>query len=189
MLICARISRILYFQQPSVKTSRPCFALLSFFLLYQQSYALDSDREQDINILSDTAIVNDKTGVTIYSGRVTIDQGTLHIAADEVKVVMSEREVLQFIASMKPQSEGLAHYEQQQQQNNDLVSADAKTITYFLQEERLHLAGKAYLKQSRDSFAGDLLHYDIAKGIVEATGGSEKSGDRVHVVISPKLAD
>ena len=175
-------------EKTPVKTLRLrlCLIIFSCILVYQPCQALDIDREQDINILSDTAIVNNNTGITIYSGRVTIDQGSLHIAADEVKVVMSESEVLQLIASMKPQSNELAHYEQQQQENNELVSADAKIITYFLQEERLHLVGDARLKQAQDTFTGDLLHYDMARGIVEAKGGSDKNDGRIHIKISPK---
>ena len=151
-------------------------------MLCQPSLALDSDRDKDINIRADAAIVDDKAGISIYSGSVKIDQGTLKISADVVKVIMKGSEVMQLIASMKPQSKSLAHFEQKQQKDQKLVSADAKTITYFFQEERLHLVGNAYLKQTRNSFSGELLYYDVAKGIVDVKG-------RVKIVISPKTSN
>ena len=150
------------------------------------SLALTSDREQSIKIQADAAVVDDNSGVTVYSGNVIINQGTLHISADEVRVIMNEREILQIIASMQPQSSALAHYEQMPDDDEELVSADAKMITYFLQEERLHLAGEAFLKQTQDTFSGDLLHYDLAKGIVDLKGGNIDTGGRVNITLTPK---
>ena len=155
-------------------------------LTSQAAFGLTADREQAIKIQADTAVVDDKKGITIYSGNVIIDQGTLHITADEVKVLMSEREVMQIIASMAPRSKKLAHYQQLPDDDEELVSADAEIITYFLQEERLHLAGNAYLKQTRDTFSGELLHYDVATGIVDLKGGSKTSSGRVQITLTPK---
>ena len=129
-------------------------------------------------------MVDDKLGVTIYSGNVIIDQGTLRITADEVKVLRSNREVLQIIASMTPESKKRAHYEQLPDGNEELVSADARIITYFLAEERLHLVGNAFLKQTRDTFSGEILHYDVSSGIVDLKGGS-KSNPRIKITIAP----
>ncbi|MBV1876878.1 MAG: lipopolysaccharide transport periplasmic protein LptA [Pseudomonadales bacterium] len=160
--------------------------LFLFIFWPSLGFSLNSDREQNIQIQADAAIVDDNTGITIYSGNVTIDQGTLHISADEVKVIMNEKEVLQVIASMEPKSSNLAHYEQQPEEDEALVSADAKVITYFLQEERLHLVGRALLRQTNDVFSGELLHYDLAKGIVDLRGGGKKSDGRVHITLTPK---
>ena len=160
-----------------------CLSVLSVSLPLQ-SHALSSDRQQAINIQADSAMVDDKLGVTIYSGNVIIDQGTLRITADEVKVLRSNREVLQIIASMAPESKKRAHYEQLPDGNEELVSADARIITYFLAEERLHLVGNAFLKQTRDTFSGEILHYDVSSGIVDLKGGS-KSNPRIKITIAP----
>ncbi|MBL4681224.1 MAG: lipopolysaccharide transport periplasmic protein LptA [Pseudomonadales bacterium] len=156
---------------------------LSLLIWAQLGLALSSDQDKPIRIQADAATVDDKKGITIYSGNVSIDQGSLLITADTVKVIMSKQEVLQIIASMLPQSKELAHYEQESDKKKGLVSADAKMITYFLQEERIHLAGNAKLNQTGDIFSGDLLHYDLKKGIVELKGGHKK---RVNIVLKPK---
>ena len=98
---------------------------------------------------------------------------------------MSNREVVQVIAAMEPGTDDLAHYEQMPDNDERLVSADARTITYFLQEERLHLAGKARLQQTRNTFSGELLHYNLATGVVDLKGGSIKSGGRVNITLEP----
>ena len=81
-------------------------------------------------------------------------------------------------------SEELAHYQQQSNENMDMVVADARKITYLVQEERLHLAGDARLQQAQDVFTGQLLYYDLGRGIVnlKSSGGS----DKVNVTINPK---
>lgn len=158
------------------------YLILLVFLLPYQCLGLSDDRDKEINIEADVAIADDKSGIAVYSGNVTINQGSMHITADEVKVIRSEHKVLQIIASMKPGTDSLAHYEQLNDKNQP-VSADARKITYFLQEKRIHLAGNAKLKQAESSFSGELLHYDLSQGIVK--GGSETSGGRIKITLKP----
>ena len=157
--------------------------LLSASLLSQTAVALTSDRDQPITIEADSAYVDDVQGITIYTGNAIIVQGTLNINADKVKVIMSDSEVVQIIASTDSASKGLAHYEQMPEDDEALVSADAKIITYFIQEERLHLTGDAHLQQTQDKFSGELLYYDMTTGVVELKGG--KAG-RVAITLQPK---
>ena len=81
-------------------------------------------------------------------------------------------------------SEVLSHYEQQINELMEMVVADAKKITYLIQEERLHLSGDAQLQKVQDLFTGQLLSYDLKRGIVNlnSLGGS----DRVNMTITPK---
>ena len=58
-------------------------------------------------------------------------------------------------------------------------------ITYLVQEERLHLSGDARLQQTGDSFSGELLYYDVNRGIVDMKSGTG-AGDRIRMTISPK---
>ena len=161
-------------------------SVLIVFLFTGPASALESDREQDINIESNSMIADDQSGITTYSGKVTIDQGTLHIDADEVKVISNDTEVVQIVASMDTDSKDLAHYQQEADDNEGLVKANARVITYFLQDERMHLAGSAFLEQANDTFRGELLHYDLASGTVDLKGGSKENGGRVNVVLTPK---
>jgi lipopolysaccharide export system protein LptA len=160
------------------------FALYLLTLLPTFSYALETDREQPIRIQADAAIVDETKGSSVYKGNVIITQGTLEVTADEVEIFTADSEVIQIIAKTNKGSEVLAHYQQQTNDAMDMVVADAQKITYLVQEERLHLAGDARLQQVQDVFTGQLLYYDLGRGIVNlnSSGGS----DRVNMTITPK---
>ena len=150
--------------------------------------ALEDDRYQPITIQADGAIVDDSTGASVYRGNVVINQGTLHVSADEVEIFTADSEVIQIIAKTDENSSSLAHYEQQINANKDMVIADARKITYLVQEERLHLNGMARLQQIDDVFSGELLYYDISRGIVNLQSGNQE-GSRVNMTITPKKPD
>lgn len=158
--------------------------LLILAILAPEIRALESDNEQPIRIQADAAMVDENQGTSIYRGNVIITQGTLEVTADEVEIFTAESTVVQIIAKADKGSEQLAHYRQQVNAEKDMVFADARKITYLVQEERLHLAGNARLQQIEDVFKGELLYYDLARGIVNlsSTGGS----DRVNMTINPK---
>lgn len=146
------------------------------------AHALESDRDQTIEIQADAATLDESQGKSVYQGQVVITQGTLEVTAEEVEIHTVDSEVIQIIATAGTNE--LAHYQQQMNENREMVSAQAKKITYLVQEERLHLAGTASLRQVDDVFTGELLYYDMANGIVNlhSSGGS----DRVNMTISPK---
>jgi len=147
--------------------------------------ALKADREQNIRIQADAAVVDDKQGLSTYTGNVTVDQGTLHITADKVQIHRDRNEVVKVVASTADKSDRLAHYQQLPDENEALVEADAKEITWFVKEERLHLEGNARFRQTADtSFAGETIQYDARKGIVDARSAGDD--DRVETTFKPK---
>ena len=168
--------------------TRILLTLFGLFVTSSPSFALTSDRDEPISIEADSAFIDEVKGETIYEGSAIIRQGTLNITADKVRVIMSDSEVVQIIASMSSDSKDRAHYEQQPDDDEALVSADAKIINYFIQEERLHLTGDAHLQQTQDKFAGELLYYDMTTGVVELKSGktSEDKVGRVSITLQPK---
>ncbi len=151
----------------------------------EEARALASDREQPIHIQADAATIDDSSGSSLYTGNVIIEQGTLQINADEVEIISHEREVIQIVASTNPGSSNLAHYEQLPDDSEDRVYANARTITYLVKEEKLHLTGNATLKQMQDTFAGERLFYDVSQGILNLSSG-DKPGDRIRMTINPR---
>jgi lipopolysaccharide export system protein LptA len=168
-----------YFLLTRLRFAPYLLTLLPTFL-----YALETDREQPIRIQADAAIVDETKGSSVYKGNVIITQGTLEVTADEVEIFTADSEVIQIIAKTNKGSEVLAQYQQQTNEAMDMVVANARKITYLVQEERLHLAGDARLQQVQDVFTGQLLYYDLGRGIVNlsSSGGS----DRVNMTINPK---
>ena len=148
--------------------------------------ALTSDSKQPIHIQADAAVMDDAKGSSVYRGNVIVEQGTLQIKADEVEIITSDNEVIQIIASTDADSKSLAHFEQLPDDSKDRVYAEARKITYLVQEERLHLSGKATLKQTNDVLAGELIYYDIGRGIMSLK--SNGLHDRIDVIINPKAS-
>jgi lipopolysaccharide export system protein LptA len=152
------------------------------------AYALSSDQDELFHIQADGAEIDKGTGTSIYRGRVTIDQGTMHISADEIEIRTHDSEVIQIIARMNKDSKELAHYQQQPDDDAELIHADAKEINYMIQEEKLHLTGQAKLRQLPNQFEGELLQYDVKQGIVNLQGSvtpDNKSG-RINMTLNPK---
>ncbi len=162
--------------------------IAAFCLISGQAAALPSDQEQPFHIQADGAEIDESTGISVYRGRVNIDQGSMKILADEIEIHTHDSEVIQIIARMHDENDNLAHYEQLPEADKELITAEAREINYFIQEEKLHLIGKARLYQSPNSFEGELLHYDLQRGVVNLKGraASENDDGRINMILSPK---
>jgi lipopolysaccharide export system protein LptA len=165
-----------------------CSAIIAFSLACVDCMALGSDREQPFHIQADGAEINESTGISVYRGRVNIDQGSMQIRADEVEIHTHDSEVIQIVARMKEGATELAHYEQRPDEGEELISADASEINYLIQEDKLYLTGRAKLYQPPNSFEGELLHYDLQRGLVNLRGGGPANdGDgRINMILEPK---
>ncbi len=157
-------------------------ALPALLLIAPAGFALDQDRKEPIHIQADAAVIDEKSGVSTYTGNVTVNQGSLRIAADEVRIHSIEKEVTEIVATSIDGSDHLAHYEQLPEES-DLIVAVARTITYFVKDERLRLVGDAQLNQTeKKSFAGEVINYEAQNGLVKA----ESNGvGRVETIFIP----
>jgi lipopolysaccharide export system protein LptA len=54
------------------------------------TFALPSDRNQQLSLVADRATYNDKTGVTTYTGNVVIEQGTMKLQADSIVATLNQ---------------------------------------------------------------------------------------------------
>ncbi len=63
-----------------------------------------------------------------------------------------------------------------------MVNANASTITYHTQEERVDLEGAATLEQEGNTVTGDFIRYDIVAGKIDARAEGDS---RVSMEIKP----
>lgn len=150
--------------------------------------ALNSDGRMPIHIEADRAEINEEQGSSVYRGNVTIDQGTLRITADQIKILTAGSEIVQIVASGGQGSGKLAHYEQQPNPEQDPVYADAREILYQVREETLQLSGQARLQQATDTFRGELLRYHVRDGTVSlagSTGTDQEKPGRISISLTP----
>lgn len=150
--------------------------LLSIACNCTLSYALPTDRQQPIKIESDRAEQDEKKGTTTYEGSVVIIQGTIKINADKVTVFSDTNQVDKIVCVGNP-----AHYQQRPNAEDGLVLASAKTIQYYLANDKIKLLKNASLEQNGSVITGEKIDYDLKAEVVKATANKE----RVHMLIPP----
>ena len=145
--------------------------------------ALPSDANQPIRLLADRATYSERTGVTTYSGKVTIEQGTLKIAADNLTVNLdtNNRSIRSAVATGRP-----ATMQQVVTQEKGLARGQANRIDYNAVTGIVTLTGNARLTQAGSSFSGNTIRYSLSEGDVEAKAGA---GQRVELVFPPSGSD
>lgn len=160
----------------------PIRLLLSVVLLSalaSQAWALRSDRKQPIDIKANRVEVDQKTQTSHYIGNVHLVQGTLKISADDVMVYMVNGQLYKIVITGNP-----AHFQQQPENQKDVVTAQAQNMEYFANKERLLLRHHAQVNQGPNHFRGDFIEYDTLTSTVKAHKG-ENSKSRVHAIIQP----
>ena len=149
----------------------------ALLLLAGTALALPEDADQPIHIRADRAEVDQNAEKVVYRGSVQVDQGTMRVQAEEMTVEYREQKVVRITAHGTP-----ARYQQLLEADKGEVKADARTIVYHTQEERVDLQGDAFLSQGGNEIAGEHIRYDIVAGKVNAESGEQGP---VRVIVQP----
>ena len=160
-------------------------ALLSglLVLIPARSPALESDRQQPLEVYADGTDGSLGDGVTVLSGRVEIRQGTLHVQAQEARVEKTDGKVSTIILIGEP-----ARLEQEIEEQG-LVQAEARTITYRVSAGKVELSGAADVTHPQYQISGEQLTYDLDKQHFEGSGGVSENGDgRIRIQLDPEVA-
>ena len=165
------------------------FVLACLLASGETALALKSDKEQPIEVTSDSADRDEKSGVTTYNGNVVIKQGTLLIQAEHVviKTTVAEKTALEELVEITTTGHP-SHFQQQIKTESDLVDATAITINYRVNDKTVDLIDQAILKQQGRVLTGDKISYDVSAERVIANGEAtqEKPANRVTVIIPAK---
>lgn len=140
--------------------------LLFVCLIPGASIALQDDATQTINIKAQAVLIDEKKGISIYTGKASVVQGSLILSAEKIQLFSNQTQVTKMIANGDKKQR--AHYQQSQPTQPRFIEATANKITYMVQKEMVHLKGNAHLVQGFDSFSGGSLDYDIKKDKVIA---------------------
>ncbi|MBK6727870.1 MAG: lipopolysaccharide transport periplasmic protein LptA [Xanthomonadales bacterium] len=150
--------------------------LISLFLAAPAALALESDREQTMQIDADHAKGDAAAGTTLLTGNVRIDQGSLSIRADRAEVEQQDQDIRRVLLDGTP-----VHLEQEIEQQGRL-KADAERIEYLLAEQKVVLSGNVRIERPRGVMTGTRIVYQLDTG--EMIAG--EAGSRVHMTIAPK---
>lgn len=153
-------------------------AILSFSLLSNSSFALTSDQKQPVYLQSDTAVLNHKTGISIYRGNVKLTQGTTIVTGDTLTTYMDENsQITKAIATGQ-----LASYTTLPDNSKLLFVGIAQVINYYPPQGHVEFIGTAKATQGADTFTGPQLNYNINTQVV--TSPSSHIG-RTSIIIQP----
>ncbi len=155
----------------------PMLCLLSFSL---SAMALESDRQQPLEINANATDGTLGDGITTMRGDVEIRQGSLHITADEAEVKKADGRVQSVTFRGRPA------FLEQEIEEQGLVKATAATIDYQVATGIVTLTGNADVQHPQYQISGDVLTYDLNAQHFE--GSSTKNGNgRIHIRLDPEV--
>jgi lipopolysaccharide export system protein LptA len=163
-----------------LKLTRIC-GLLLLAGIAAQAPALQTDREQPIEIEADTAERDDARGLSVYRGNVVYIQGTIRLEADEVRIFEDgSRRVTRVEAEGSP-----VRFRQRIEGHDQDMRAQASRVDYFADPERLVLQTDAHVWRLDTELSAEVINYDPVRDVVNAERGAADSG-RVRIVIQPR---
>lgn len=159
-----------------MKTNKFILLLLCLFNFIGSNQALETDRQQPINIEADQAeqVSNNGIETITYTGNVKISQGSMKISGNKVIVYSEGRQVSRVIAEGTP-----ANFEQQSQSQEPPVKASAKTLDYQLNKNTILMKNNASLKQGKSFVSGKTINFNLLTEQVKAQ-------TRVKMVLEPQ---
>jgi lipopolysaccharide export system protein LptA len=155
--------------------------------------ALESDKDQPIEIEADTGELDDIKNISIYRGNVITIQGTIYMTGDKMAVYYTEDDQMDYmIMEGRP-----ATYKQLPDDSSVYDYAEALTMEYYELKEYVILIEEALVTQEGLRFSGDRIEYDTKLSQVKAWSnkttvkpGEEKAApkkkDRVKITIKKK---
>ncbi len=162
---------------------KPLLFLLCLSSLVSIGYALDSDQQKPLLISAETADLNSQTGVGVYTGNVTIDQGTTHVRGDKVTSYSENNKITQVVVVGDKKKQ--AHYESVLDVGKPPLVATADIIKFFPEKNYAILLGHAYVQQGKNSIMGEHLEYDIAHKNLKSLTVPNAKAARTQIVIDP----
>lgn len=144
------------------------------------AHALKSDRDQPLNVSSNTFRTDQNKHVTVLTGAVKLDQGTIKGEADTGTVHQNENnEIVRVVLDGKP-----AKLDQKLDGDGGMMRSSAAKIDYDNGSSTAILTGNAIvIQEGRGTFRAERIVYNTESG--EITGGVE-GGGRVTMQALPQ---
>jgi len=143
-------------------------------------YALPTDKNQKVHIVSDSWTYNYKNGSSLFEGHVKIDQGTTHIIADRLITKNNTQHKIEEAIAYGIDS--VAHYWTLPKINDAEIHAFARVIKFYPISSNITLEKDVTVKQGENSFQGQLIHYNMNEQTIAVP--ASKNG-RAVVIFNP----
>jgi len=159
------------------KTSASLLLLVTLVITPQVMSAGNTDLEQKIVITANRQAGDLKNKIASYIGDVVIEQGTLIIRADSVKIYQAKIDEEVYIAQGKP-----AKFEQILADGSK-ISLQADEIKYEPAIHAIVITGNALLQQAGSEVRGSKITYNTLTEQLDAIGNLN---EKTSTVLQPK---
>jgi lipopolysaccharide export system protein LptA len=159
---------------------------LLYFICVTQTFALSTDKNQDIEIESDTVYLDDTKNHGIYNGNVVVTQGSIRITGDSLTVYYTnDNELEKIIVEGQP-----ATFKQLPDGSDIYDEAEALIMEYQESMSMIILKKEAKVNQDDRMLIADHIEYDTELSQVRAKGGTAADNGaadtRVKLIIPGK---
>ena len=163
-----------------MRSINPILIIVACLATPAVAYALETDRQQPLEVNADSTGGMFGDGITTLDGHVEIRQGSLLIKADSAEVARTDGKVTQIrllgdMASL-----------QQEIEDQGLVKARAQIIEYQVGSGVVVLSGNAEVQHPQYEVSGDQLRYDLNLQHFEGNSNEDGNG-RVHILLVPEV--
>lgn len=156
--------------------------VLSLTLPCRVAFSAAAPSNQSIYLEADQVDIDDKQGVSTYTGKVKMTRAELQIEADKMTVYRSKQQLQKIIAVGTP-----VQLHQAATASSKEIHGEGLRMEYDAISGEILLSENAKLHQEENDFSGNFIRYNLNSEIVKA-GKGETQNQRVRVVIHPKEA-
>ncbi|HEX6929413.1 MAG TPA: lipopolysaccharide transport periplasmic protein LptA [Gammaproteobacteria bacterium] len=153
--------------------------VIATVLLLVAATATGSEADAPLTVEAASMEADRGKEISVFTGNVRVDKGSIHIEADEVRLRAHEGEVQEGTLIGAPVKF------RQQPDDAPLVEGEARRIEYDAVNRVVVLTGGAWVRQGTDEVRGETIRYDLDGRKVLATS-SETAPERVKLVFRPK---
>lgn len=144
--------------------------------------ALESDRQQPLEVNADSTDGMLGDGITVLRGHVVIRQGSLLIRADEAEVEKVDGKVRQVTLRGQPA------FLEQDIEEQGRVQAEANSMTYAVGNGLVTLTGAADVTHPQYEISGDELTYDLNAQHFRGQSSEDGNG-RIFIRMDPEVVN
>lgn len=145
-----------------------------------EAFALKSDSEQPINIVSKEQIADFNSNKAIFLKDVVATQGSIELRADKAELTRNSKgELEEVVAYGKPATF------KQTQDNGKIIRSQSSVIQYIPSRKTLVLTGRATIWQDKSHVDGERIEYNTVTKQLKATNANHQGG-RVQSTFIPQ---
>jgi len=183
---------------PSHSLKIELFLLLA--LISQGASALSTDKDQDIEIYADSAVLDELNNTSVYSGNVIVIQGSIRMSGDKMTIHNDDDDELDLLIM-----EGRPATHKQLPDDSEVYDESrALTMEYHEKKNLIYLIEQAWSKQGDGEISGVCIEYDTEQNRARAWSGSvqcsgqtintdkdsaDANKERVKIIIRKKKAE